>query len=124
MILTRERRGMTQEKKPKWLLICQLLIILLVKDSLALTCMPCHEVQCPPDPTCPGGKVWGVCGCCLECAKVKNEKCGGLYGFSGTCDQGLECVHRGWDMFDSEGVCQEKATDDNGMSEKHRNREN
>ncbi|XP_053473532.1 cysteine-rich motor neuron 1 protein [Ictalurus furcatus] len=92
----------------KCLLICQLLAILLVKDSLALTCIPCYMRKCPVDLSCPGGTVMGVCGCCQDCARVKNENCGGPFNLFGICDQGLKCVKSEWDLFDSVGVCQEE----------------
>lgn len=57
----------------KCLLICQLLAIVLVEDSLALTCNRCSMLKCSSDLSCPGGKVMDVCGCCPVCAKVKNE---------------------------------------------------
>ncbi|KAF5896583.1 cysteine-rich motor neuron 1 protein-like, partial [Clarias magur] len=89
----------------KCLLLCQLLAFLLVEQSLALSCLPCYKAQCPTDLNCLGGKAQSVCGCCLVCAKVKNEECGGPYDVYGTCDEGLVCVRRGWDMFNSPGVC-------------------
>lgn len=33
-----------------------------------------------------------VCRCCKVCARVEGEACGGLFGFSGTCAVGLQCV--------------------------------
>lgn len=49
-----------------------------------------------------------VCRCCKVCARVEGEPCGGLFGFSGTCAVGLQCVimnllTRSREM--DEGVC-------------------
>ncbi len=41
--------------------------------------------------SCPGGTVYGVCGCCLQCAKLEGEECGGYKNMKGTCDEGLFC---------------------------------
>lgn len=30
--------------------------------------------------------------CCKVCARVEGEPCGGLFGFSGSCAVGLQCV--------------------------------
>ena len=38
------------------------------------------------------GIVPDICGCCEECAKGLNEKCGGLWDIEGTCTEGLTCV--------------------------------
>eukprot|EP00794_Sanderia_malayensis_P010099 gene10099-11132_t len=40
---------------------------------------------------CPGGIVYGVCGCCLQCAKREGEDCGGYKNLKGTCDEDLYC---------------------------------
>lgn len=41
--------------------------------------------------SCPGGTVYGVCGCCLQCAKLEGNECGGYRNMKGTCDEGLFC---------------------------------
>lgn len=46
--------------------------------------------------------------CCKVCARVEGEPCGGLFGFSGSCAVGLQCVitnllPRSREM--DEGVC-------------------
>ena len=33
-----------------------------------------------------------ACGCCLECARLINNTCGGQYQSEGRCDEGLVCV--------------------------------
>lgn len=33
-----------------------------------------------------------VSRCCKVCARVEGEPCGGLFGFSGSCADGLQCV--------------------------------
>ncbi|KAF7688948.1 cysteine-rich motor neuron 1 protein precursor [Silurus meridionalis] len=90
----------------KCLLICHLLIILLVKNTLTLSCSSCSEIKCRTDLKCPGGKVFGACHCCLVCAKQKNEVCGGLWGLLGRCDEGLVCEVKGRKLYEG-GVCQE-----------------
>lgn len=74
------------------LIISQFLVVLVVNNGLALSCTPCHLVPSCPELKCTGGTVPGLCGCCIVCAKQLNERCGGLYGLIGTCDQGLHCV--------------------------------
>ena len=41
--------------------------------------------------SCPGGLVYGVCGCCLHCAKQENQECGAFKNAKGICDVGLYC---------------------------------
>lgn len=58
----------------------------------ALSCQPgCDPALCPVVEECSGGTVPDSCGCCLECARVVNETCGGLHQLEGTCDEGLVC---------------------------------
>ncbi|KAK2816638.1 hypothetical protein Q7C36_022909 [Tachysurus vachellii] len=90
----------------KCLLLCQLMTFLLVEDSQALSCIPCSMRMCPSDLRCPGGKVRETCDCCLKCAMVEGETCGGLYNYLGICDEGLECVKEEPTKF-SKGVCHE-----------------
>ncbi|KAG7314416.1 hypothetical protein KOW79_021719 [Hemibagrus wyckioides] len=91
----------------KCLLVCQLLAILLVKDSQAMSCIPCYMRKCSEDLTCPGGKVLDACGCCMNCARVKDEPCAGPYNYLGFCDTDLECVKEKPVTFNSMGVCKE-----------------
>ncbi|KAL7838725.1 hypothetical protein AOLI_G00271290 [Acnodon oligacanthus] len=96
----------------KLTLISQVLLLLLLENSWALSCLPCYTVACQ-EPLCPGEKVLGPCNCCYECAKQKKESCGGPFGMDGQCDLGLKCVTRPHVMDDT-GVCEEKQlTDDN-----------
>ncbi|KAI4897410.1 hypothetical protein NFI96_024484 [Prochilodus magdalenae] len=81
-----------------------LVVLLLVETNWALSCGPCDKASCPTALQCPGGQVLDVCRCCYECAKQKGEICGGLWGLSGTCDQGLRCIKHGRGRH-SEGVC-------------------
>ncbi|KAL6463220.1 hypothetical protein MHYP_G00276110 [Metynnis hypsauchen] len=97
----------------KLMLISQvLLLLLLLENSWALSCLPCNTVKCQ-EPLCPGGKVLGPCNCCYRCAKQKKESCGGPFGMFGQCDLGLKCVTRP-NVINKDGVCEEKQlTDDN-----------
>ncbi|KAK2816635.1 hypothetical protein Q7C36_022906 [Tachysurus vachellii] len=76
----------------KALMIFQFLVLLVVRNSLAFSCVPCALLNGCPELNCLGEKVLGMCGCCYVCAKQLGESCGGLYGSTGTCDQGLRCV--------------------------------
>lgn len=81
----------------------------------ALSCAPgCDPFRCPVVEECFGGTVPDRCGCCLECARVVNETCGGLFGLEGTCDEDLFCeftVTVGSKIPDGEtGVCRSKTT--------------
>jgi len=60
----------------------------------AFKCGPCDiaRTSCPTTIDCLGGTTPDSCGCCLECARVVNESCGGFFFLSGKCDQGLVCV--------------------------------
>ncbi|XP_034156701.2 uncharacterized protein LOC113531215 isoform X2 [Pangasianodon hypophthalmus] len=100
----------------KGLIISQFLVVLVVKNSSALSCVPCYLLSGCPELKCPGGKVIGLCGCCYVCAKQLDERCGGLYGLIGTCDQGLQCVLPPQEVNETVtiihhvGVCQAKTT--------------
>lgn len=52
------------------------------------------------------------CNCCLECARVVNETCGGQFGVEGRCDENLICVISpavGSSISDGEvGICKGK----------------
>jgi len=67
------------------------LLFIVKADSLSCRCF--EDTQCP-DITCPEGVdiVPDVCNCCSECAKTLGQSCGGPWGQSGTCNQGLTCV--------------------------------
>ena len=62
----------------------------------SLSCVPCSEVKCPTPKNCKGGTVLGSCNCCLECAKVEGETCGGSWDMAGRCDSGLRCSILDW----------------------------
>ena len=60
---------------------------------VGLQCPRCTDRQhCPSVMDCPGGAVADGCGCCLECARVVNQTCGGRYRSEGKCDERLICV--------------------------------
>ena len=56
--------------------------------SCADTCAPCPAEK---DLNCKGGTVPDLCDCCVQCAKVIGEECGGPYRMMGYCDLGLYC---------------------------------
>ncbi|KAK1788227.1 hypothetical protein P4O66_015969 [Electrophorus voltai] len=76
----------------KCLVISQVLLVLVLENSWALSCIACNYFNCLAVSDCPGKKVLDSCGCCHECAKQKNEVCGGPYDVYGTCDKGLQCA--------------------------------
>ena len=84
-----------------------LLFILLAHGAQSLSCFcrmsTCKDVNLLKQ-QCKGGLVNDVCHCCKTCAKVEGETCGGLWGFEGTCDEGLFCkgAHP-WRM--TRGIC-------------------
>ncbi|XP_036436836.1 single insulin-like growth factor-binding domain protein-2 [Colossoma macropomum] len=89
-------------------LISQVVLLLVVESGWTLSCLPCYMVRCPEVLQCAGGKVLEPCICCYECAKQKDEICGGPFDNSGTCDEGLECLRSGRY---NEGVCREKTNE-------------
>ena len=62
----------------------------------SLSCVPCSEVECSTPKNCKGGTVLGICNCCLVCAKVEGETCGGSWDMEGRCDSGLRCSVTDW----------------------------
>nr|XP_033193662.1 cysteine-rich motor neuron 1 protein-like [Bombus vancouverensis nearcticus] len=64
---------------------------LAVARALSCVCSP-FECDILTDDDCPGGLTWDPCRCCKVCARVEGEPCGGLFGFSGSCADGLQCV--------------------------------
>jgi len=61
--------------------------------AVGLQCPGCGSKRdCPSVADCPGGTVPDVCECCLQCARVVNQTCGGRYRSEGKCDDGLVCV--------------------------------
>ncbi|XP_015599676.1 cysteine-rich motor neuron 1 protein [Cephus cinctus] len=71
------------------------IVVLSVAVARALSCV-CSPLECDllTDEDCPGGLTWDPCKCCKVCARVEGEPCGGLFGFSGSCAVGLQCVIR------------------------------
>lgn len=58
------------------------------------SCPPCSKAFCIQPKNCKGGRVMDTCGCCLVCAKVESELCGGKWMIEGKCDKKLTCVPR------------------------------
>ena len=78
----------------KFILVIGLVISdILTMNSAILRCLPCNRSRCVPlnELNCKGGLVKDVCGCCVICAKLNGEKCGGPWHEYGTCDYGLTC---------------------------------
>ena len=75
-----------------------LFIIVMLVDYYALarrpSCPICSPKLCPKPKNCKGGTVMDFCNCCLVCAKVEGELCGGKWMIEGTCDAKLTCVPR------------------------------
>nr|XP_034173159.1 cysteine-rich motor neuron 1 protein isoform X2 [Osmia lignaria] len=69
------------------------IVVFSVAVARALSCV-CAPLECDvlTDEDCPGGLTWDPCRCCKVCARVEGEPCGGLFGFSGSCADGLQCV--------------------------------
>ncbi|XP_034939320.1 cysteine-rich motor neuron 1 protein [Chelonus insularis] len=69
------------------------IIVLSLAVARALSCV-CSPLECDilTEEDCPGGLTWDPCKCCKVCARVEGEPCGGLFGFSGRCAVGLQCV--------------------------------
>ncbi|XP_047346447.1 cysteine-rich motor neuron 1 protein-like isoform X2 [Vespa velutina] len=75
------------------LLLGGIIVVLSIAVARALSCV-CSPLECDvlTDEDCPGGLTWDPCRCCKVCARVEGEPCGGLFGFSGSCAVGLQCV--------------------------------
>jgi len=74
-------------------LVSLLVIWYRLLPAVGLQCPGCRDKRdCPSVVDCPGGTVPDPCGCCLECARVANQTCGGRYRSEGKCDEGLVCV--------------------------------
>ncbi|XP_014680369.1 PREDICTED: cysteine-rich motor neuron 1 protein-like isoform X2 [Priapulus caudatus] len=88
-----------------------LLCLFSVTGVSCLTCKKCITEECVPSVNCTGGTVRDPCKCCMECAKVEGESCGGLHGTLGECDKGLSCnreVKHGEavsDVDSKDGIC-------------------
>ena len=77
----------------KTVFLVAIAISAMIATTQTLSCRLCSEVNCKPvdQDGCKGGLTRGICGCCDVCAKVKGEKCGGLWNIHGKCDRGLVC---------------------------------
>ncbi|XP_015174024.1 PREDICTED: cysteine-rich motor neuron 1 protein-like isoform X3 [Polistes dominula] len=75
------------------LLLGGIIVVLSIAVARALSCV-CSPLECDilTDEDCPGGLTWDPCRCCKVCARVEGEPCGGLFGFSGSCAVGLQCI--------------------------------
>ena len=78
------------------LLMIAFVLSVILTTTQSLTCVSCTKYaqsKCTPAEklNCQGGLSLGICGCCKVCARIKGEKCGGLWNWYGTCDDGLEC---------------------------------
>ncbi|XP_053593227.1 cysteine-rich motor neuron 1 protein [Microplitis demolitor] len=84
------------------------IIVLSLAVARALSCV-CSPLECDvlTEEDCPGGLTWDPCKCCKVCARVEGEPCGGLFGFSGSCAVGLQCVIKNLRPPDEldEGIC-------------------
>ncbi|CAD6235428.1 GSCOCG00007894001-RA-CDS [Cotesia congregata] len=84
------------------------IIVLSLAVARALSCI-CSPLECDvlTEEDCPGGLTWDPCKCCKVCARVEGEPCGGLFGFSGRCAVGLQCVIKNLRPPDEldEGIC-------------------
>ncbi|CAK9304987.1 unnamed protein product [Gordionus sp. m RMFG-2023] len=75
----------------------------------ALSC-PCQSltVKCdtPPPVNCKGDTIGDACDCCLVCAKIKGEVCGGPFFTEGKCSRGLICEFQSYRKpIQSRGKC-------------------
>ena len=68
-------------------------VLAIVASSEGLSCLPCSEVTCDPlyRLGCKGGLTTDPCQCCVACAKLRGERCGGAFNVVGKCDCGLKC---------------------------------
>ncbi|CAG9810378.1 unnamed protein product [Chironomus riparius] len=73
------------------------LVLINAKLLNALKCV-CNVNDCDiiKADQCPGRGVlvWDPCRCCKVCAKTVGETCGGMGGFSGTCEPPLRCISK------------------------------
>ncbi|KAK0092876.1 hypothetical protein PV326_000410 [Microctonus aethiopoides] len=88
------------------------IIVLSLAVARALSCV-CSPLECDilTEEDCPGGLTWDPCKCCKVCARIEGEPCGGLFGFSGRCAVGLQCVIKNLRPPDEldEGTCSSKS---------------
>jgi len=79
-------------------------------DGPNRNCRPCYRVKCRENPKvedCLSGQLdVDDCGCCKRCAaSAKDEKCGGMFGMSGTCADNLYCHKENPDSMNHVGHC-------------------
>ena len=89
-----------------------ILCLVVIDRANALACGHCNRKLCDYPTNCAGGLTFEPnCGCCLVCAKVLGETCGGEWGSSGRCDKGLECYvsEFGYTKGSSIGICRRKS---------------
>jgi len=92
-------------------LMILILVLLHCKQSTSLSCHPnCDRKEmCRDEPKaedCMSGQLTDdVCRCCKICASAKGEKCGGMYGLSGTCADNLYCHKEKPDSVNPVGYC-------------------
>ena len=77
----------------KTIFLVAISILAVLPTTQAHYCGSCSKAFCHPVPKhCKGGLTYDICGCCFDrCAKVKGEKCGGMFNLHGNCDRGLTC---------------------------------
>ncbi|CAL4060646.1 unnamed protein product, partial [Meganyctiphanes norvegica] len=78
----------------KGVVIVALGLLALANRSLALSCPPCDPAtDCEPLSNCAYGVTKEACGCCDVCDQGPGETCGGPWGTSGKCGDGLYCMN-------------------------------
>lgn len=75
------------------LIVIVVLLLEVVATSGEQCQTPCPQCVDQPRPQdCKSGCLTkDRCGCCLVCAKAKNETCGGINNYYGNCADGLYC---------------------------------
>ena len=104
-----KRKGHLADRPFKGLNFALLLVPLLLAGHFqmtsALSCDICDRSKCTNITGCPGGMVLDVCHCCMECARVLHQTCGGIFGILGKCDRNLHCFIRHPDSPKQDGIC-------------------
>lgn len=75
----------------------RLVILFVLLGSIYTLSCPCWRDKnlkdsCKVPENCVAGITSDACGCCKVCAKALDEKCGGPWGTTGRCGEGLECI--------------------------------
>lgn len=92
--------------------LCLILCLTVINQVNGLACGHCNRKLCKYPTNCAGGLTYEAnCGCCLVCAKVLGETCGGEWGANGRCDKGLECYVSpfAYAKGSSIGICRRKS---------------